>query len=49
MFRIEGVVDGFEVARGGDCNADLYYVLGPYFGGDEEAPHDISIYMREIY
>lgn len=39
---------GQEVQRGSNCDAGLYYKLFPYFGGDETAPHDISIYIKEI-
>ena len=37
-----------EVDRGASCDTGLYYKLYPYFGGDETAPHDISIYIKEI-
>jgi len=35
--------------RTNDCNVGLYYKLYPYFGGDEKAPHDIRIYIKEDY
>ncbi|KYG80222.1 hypothetical protein [Roseivirga echinicomitans] len=38
-----------EVERGTNCEVGLYYKLYPYFGGDEPAPHDISIYIKEIF
>lgn len=28
------------------CEIGFYYQLFPYFGGDETAPHDISIYFK---
>lgn len=31
------------------CNKGVYYQLWPYFGGDETAPQDISIFMRQRY
>ncbi len=31
------------IERTNDCDYGLYYMLFPYFGGDEVAPHDISI------
>ena len=31
------------------CKTGAYYMLFPYFGGDETAPHDISIYLRLNY
>lgn len=37
-----------EVDRGATCDTGLYYKLYPYFGGDETAPHDISVYIKEI-
>ena len=50
-FEIEGVsTTRLEMNRGASvCNKGLYYRLWPYFGGDETAPHDISIFMRRIY
>ncbi|WP_420388240.1 hypothetical protein [Roseivirga sp.] len=35
------------VKRGTQCNLGVYYLLYPYFGGDETAPHDIRIYIKE--
>ncbi|MEO9967842.1 MAG: hypothetical protein ABJF11_18765 [Reichenbachiella sp.] len=37
------------ITRGDVCNIGVYYMLYPYFGGDETAPHDISIQIRTIY
>ena len=48
-FRIIDKINHFEVTRGEDCKQGLYYLLYPYFGGNQEAPHDISIFMRRIY
>ena len=50
-FEVEGVsTTRLEMNRGATvCNKGLYYRLWPYFGGDEKAPHDISIFMRRIY
>lgn len=38
-----------KVARGQTCNRGLYYMLFPYFGGDEAAPHDILIQAKTHY
>lgn len=35
------------VKRGTDCNMGVYYLLYPYFGGDEAAPQDIRVYITE--
>ncbi|MEO9804898.1 MAG: hypothetical protein ABJF04_16700 [Reichenbachiella sp.] len=37
------------INRGDVCNIGVYYMLYPYFGGDETAPHDISIQIRLTY
>ncbi len=34
------------IDRHASCNRGIYYMLFPYFGGDEVAPHDISIKIR---
>lgn len=31
------------------CTRGFYYQLWPYFGGDETAPHEITIAMREVF
>ncbi|MEM9337771.1 MAG: hypothetical protein AAGA66_03525 [Bacteroidota bacterium] len=31
------------------CSTGLYYMLYPYFGGNEKAPHDITIQVRMVY
>jgi len=33
--------------RTNKCDVGLYYLLYPYFGGDESAPHKIIIFMKE--
>lgn len=38
--------DPVIVDRGNTCEKGLYYMLWPYFGGDETAPHDINIYIK---
>lgn len=35
--------------RGNNCNVGVYYMLFPYFGGQEVAPHDITIKIRTLY
>lgn len=30
-----------------DCTTNYHYKLYPYFGGNQVAPHDITIYFRE--
>ena len=35
------------VQRGTQCDMGVYYLLYPYFGGDETAPQDIRVYIRE--
>lgn len=43
-------VDGTTVTmpRTNNCESGFYYVLFPYFGGDETAPHDIRILIRDL-
>ena len=31
------------------CSQGAYYLLFPYFGGDETSPHDINIYIKREY
>lgn len=38
-----------EIDRSKPCDIGAYYLLYPYFGGDDTAPHDISIYIRRLY
>ena len=42
VFRLNDF-DEVAVSRAKNCDRGLYYMLFPYFGGDEKAPHDISI------
>lgn len=35
------------IKRGTACNTGVYYLLYPYFGGDETAPQDIRVYIKE--
>lgn len=46
------MVDGLEtviVPRTHSCNRGLYYMLFPYFGGDETAPHDLLIRVKFLH
>lgn len=38
-----------SMPRGNICDQGLYYTLWPYFGGDETAPHDITIQIKMLY
>lgn len=38
-----------SIERDNDCTSGLYYLLFPYFGGDEVAPHDIIILIKRAY
>lgn len=42
--------NGQQVKMPRYCDTDIAsgYLLYPYFGGDEAAPHDVSIFIREI-
>ncbi|RAU83268.1 hypothetical protein [Pontibacter arcticus] len=43
------ILDGKEVILPRGCNSDVErYQLFPYFGGDEFAPHDITIELMEL-
>ena len=46
VFNLEGV-DPIFIARTSNCNRGFYYMLFPYFGGNETAPHDILIRIRQ--
>lgn len=37
------------VERGNVCRAGLFYMLWPYFGGSQPAPHDIAIEVKRHY
>ena len=43
------IVDNTEVimTRTNGCDVGLYYRLFPFFGGDEVAPHDIKVLIKE--
>ena len=42
-------VNGVQVTLPRGCNGKMdAYQLYPYFGGDEVAPHDIKIYIKEL-
>ncbi|KYG77455.1 hypothetical protein [Roseivirga spongicola] len=43
LFEDQSVV----VERGAACDTGVYYLLYPYFGGDEVAPQDIRLYITE--
>lgn len=47
IFRLDN--NQIYMSRTNNCNVGLYYKLYPYFGGDEVAPHDIRIYIKEDY
>ncbi len=38
-----------RISRNSPCDRGLYYMLFPYFGGDETAPQDISIQVLTKY
>jgi hypothetical protein len=46
LLQINGEVS-FELERTANCDKGLYYMLFPYFGGDEVSPHDVSIFIEE--
>ena len=37
------------VERDESAGRGVYYRLFPYFGGDQTAPHDIHIYIKEVF
>lgn len=37
------------IKREKPCNTGAYYMLFPFFGGDEVAPHDITIRINIVY
>ena len=45
VFTLDGTVA--RMPRGCDGNGGIKYMLWPYFGGDETAPHDIRILVSE--
>ena len=48
VFYLQGY-DKVEIERGNTCDKGLYYMLFPYFGGNETAPHDILIRIKRNY
>lgn len=46
VLQLNGEVS-LEIERTANCDKGLYYMLFPYFGGDEVAPHDVSIFIEE--
>ncbi|MEQ9006908.1 MAG: hypothetical protein RLP12_03425, partial [Ekhidna sp.] len=48
VFYLQGY-DPVRIKREAPCNKGLYYMLYPYFGGDEVAPHDILIQILTKY
>lgn len=47
LLRFKGME--IEIARKRTCNQGGYYLLFPYFGGDETAPHDIHVYIKRTF
>lgn len=47
-FNLQGF-DQVSIERKASCDIQLSYLLFPYFGGDEVAPHDIIIKILTIY
>lgn len=48
VFTVDDM-DPVVVPRTSTCDRGVYYMLFPYFGGDEVAPHDIRIKVKFIY
>jgi hypothetical protein len=48
FFRLDDLPE-VRVERKASCRMGLFYVLWPYFGGQETAPHDIRILIRMLY
>jgi len=46
-FKFDDTV--LDIQRHKPCDLGEYYLLFPYFGGDETAPHDVNIYIRRMY
>lgn len=44
IFRFDNEI--LEIPRIKPCDKGAYYLLFPYFGGNESAPHDINIMLR---
>lgn len=45
LFRVDNELA--NLPRTNNCDMGLYYMLYPYFGGDETAPHDIKILIKQ--
>ncbi|MEP1114877.1 hypothetical protein [Ekhidna sp.] len=48
VFYLEGL-DPVRITRKSPCTRGLYYMLFPYFGGNEVAPHDMTIQILTKY
>ncbi|WP_420577662.1 hypothetical protein [Ekhidna sp.] len=48
VFYLQGY-DPVRIKREATCSKGLYYMLFPYFGGDEVAPHNILIQILTKY
>lgn len=38
-----------SIPRNKPCNRGAYYLLFPYFGGNDPAPHDVNVYIERVY
>lgn len=47
-YRFSVDMTSIHMPRTNKCEKGLYYKLFPYFGGDESAPHDIKILIKEL-
>ena len=47
MLSVNGEV--LSMKRTHNKKLGVYYMLFPYFGGNERAPHDIKIYIKELH
>lgn len=48
IFYLQGF-ETVEIERRSKCEKGLYYMLFPFFGGNEVAPHDILIRIKRNY
>lgn len=46
IFRIDQIGTEVILQRGNVCKKGMYYLLWPYFGGNNTAPHNITILMK---
>jgi hypothetical protein len=44
FFSVNGV-DAFE-PRSNICTSGFYFILQPYFGGNDPAPQDVNVFVR---